>query len=386
MMQYLKPSLQTYAWGSHSYIQELLQLKAQGPLAEAWYGAHPKAPSAVEDQSLIELISADPSFWLGPDLHSLPFLLKILAAEQALSIQVHPSKSQAEEGFARENELGIPLNDPTRNYRDDNHKPELIMSLTEFHALTGLRDFHQIAKSFDYCKVGSFFAHFRSFCDHPSLDSFTRLYQEILCREPLPNLSKHIAKLDPQGKWAQEIAWMQELIKLYPSDRSVISPLFMNLIQLKPFEAIFIDAGMVHAYLKGAGIEIMACSDNVLRAGLSPKHIDVPELMKTVNIQAQTPQIIQPRVIKNQLTAYPAVAKDFALYRIKVEGEMPLPDLPGPRILLCLSGAAKLSRPRQELDLIRSQSIIIPHAEQMLSLAGKAEIILAAIQIDSPLS
>lgn len=377
-MQYLKPSLQTYAWGSHSFIQDFLKLDSPGPLAEAWYGAHPKAPAMVGNESLQMLISRQPAFWLGPKLDSFPYLLKILAASQALSIQVHPSKTQAEQGFARENKLGIPLSDPTRNYQDDNHKPELFMALTDFHALCGFRTFTELVDGFESCHLGSFFAHYPAFRKNPQRENFARLYREILDPQPLPKLTEHIGKLKPQGKWEKEILWMQRLLKLYPHDKNIIAPLYLNLIELKPYEAIFLPTGIVHAYLKGAGIEIMACSDNVLRAGLSPKHIDPAELLQTISLEPYAPQLITAPPIKNQMVGYLAPVKDFLLARILLEGEMELPAIAGPRILLCLSGEAKVIHKQQELILHSAQSIIIPHLEQKPQLTGKAEIILAA--------
>ncbi|MDD3104004.1 MAG: mannose-6-phosphate isomerase, class I, partial [Candidatus Cloacimonetes bacterium] len=233
-MKYLKPALQPYLWGSHSFIQSFLHVFESGPLAEAWFGAHPNAPSKIEGRRLDEIIATEPAYWLGTQQLKLPFLMKILAADQALSIQVHPSKSQAEIGFAHENEQGLPLTDPRRNYRDDNHKPELIMALTDFHALCGFRAYSDIVDAFQHCEIAGLFESFPHFSKQLNAASFSSLYKEIISSQPLANLNAILMQLPAEGKWAQEISWMHELIKLYPNDNSVISPLLMNLILLKP--------------------------------------------------------------------------------------------------------------------------------------------------------
>lgn len=378
-MKYLSPALQHYLWGSHSFIQTFLQVHEYGPLAEAWYGAHPKAPSLVEGRRLDEIIAAEPAYWLGSQELKLPYLIKILAAEQALSIQVHPSKSQAELGFARENELGLSLTDPSRNYRDNNHKPELLMALTDFHALCGFRTHYQIVEAFQHCEIDRIFQSFSRFADDPNDINFTSLYKEIISSQPQSNLKAMLLQLPAEGKWAEEIHWMHELITLYPEDNSVISPLLMNLILLKPYQAISLEAGIVHAYLKGAGIEIMASSDNVLRAGLTPKHIDTAELLRIMRMEPYLPKIIAPSQRINQLMEYPTPVQDFALYRLQLQGQMQLPTMPGPRILLGLQGKAELRMGAQSLMLNKADSIIIPHEEQGITLVGEAEIVVASL-------
>ncbi|MCB5254916.1 MAG: mannose-6-phosphate isomerase, class I [Candidatus Cloacimonadaceae bacterium] len=378
-MKYLKPALQPYLWGSHSFIQSFLHVFESGPLAEAWFGAHPNAPSKIEGRRLDEIIATEPAYWLGTQQLKLPFLMKILAADQALSIQVHPSKGQAEIGFARENELGLPLNDPTRNYRDNNHKPELIMALTDFHALCGFRSYAQIIEAFQQCEITGIFQNFPHFAEEPNATSFAPLYEEIITRQPLANLNAILLQLPAEGKWAQEISWMHELIKLYPNDNSVISPLLMNLILLKPYQAISLEAKIVHAYLRGAGIEIMANSDNVLRAGLTSKHIDTVELLRVMSVEPSSPIVIDPQKDINQLIEYHSPVKDFALYRIILQGQMQLPPMPGPKILLGLQGRAELISGVQSLMLNKADSIIIPHEEQNITLMGEAEIVVAGM-------
>ncbi|MDD3532825.1 MAG: mannose-6-phosphate isomerase, class I [Candidatus Cloacimonetes bacterium] len=378
-MKYLKPALQPYLWGSHSFIQSFLHVFESGPLAEAWFGAHPNAPSKIEGRRLDEIIATEPAYWLGTQQLKLPFLMKILAADQALSIQVHPSKGQAEIGFARENELGLPLNDPTRNYRDNNHKPELIMALTDFHALCGFRSYAQIIEAFQQCEITGIFQNFPHFAEEPNATSFAPLYEEIITRQPLANLNAILLQLPAEGKWAQEISWMHELIKLYPNDNSVISPLLMNLILLKPYQAISLEAKIVHAYLRGAGIEIMANSDNVLRAGLTSKHIDTVELLRVMSVEPSSPIVIDPQKAINQLIEYHSPVKDFALYRIILQGQMQLPPMPGPKILLGLQGRAELISGVQSLMLNKADSIIIPHEEQNITLMGEAEIVVAGM-------
>ncbi len=376
-MLHLTPALQNYAWGSRVFIQSLLGITDDAPLAEAWYGAHPKATSTIQGLALYGLIAADPRAWLGKKSGELPYLLKILAADQALSLQVHPDKEQAEAGFKRENKAGIALDSPQRNYRDPNHKPEFILALTDFEAMCGIRDFPQIVEIFSALGFDSFFFSFPPFAQNPTFATFKKLYQEILINSEIPGLSAHIRELSSSERYNKELRAIQRLNRLHPTDRTVLAPAFMNLITLRPNQGMHLSAGIPHAYLKGSGIEIMANSDNVLRAGLTPKHIDPDELLKIVNLQPFMPDILSLELKANKLISYGAKVPDFHLRRLVLSGEYTLPRLPGARILLCLAGNAELSQ-EHKISLSKGQSIILADCEQGITFTGDADIIIAS--------
>lgn len=377
-MHRINAVFQDYAWGSRSFIQNFLKLPQEGPIAEAWYSAHPKAPSLVNGFPFTELITADPVYWLGSPQGDFPFLLKILAADEALSIQVHPSKQQAEEGFRAENLKGVPQNSPIRNYKDSNHKPEMMLALTDFSALCGIRRFPGIVAAFQDLGLSRFFRSFTEFQHKQDSASFCTLYQEVLHKEKLPGLHEHLHTLPESEPWKDEIQWIKKLIEQYPEDRSVVSPLLLNLIHLKPMEALFLDAGIVHAYLHGAGIEIMSQSDNVLRAGLSPKHIDVPELLKIMQKQPYSPLLYPAAPGINMWHYYPVPVPDFLLSRIQLDGNTTLPQIPGPKILMCIEGSVFAQGATGEMHLHQADSAIIPAAEPNAILSGRGHIVLAS--------
>ncbi|MDD2507268.1 MAG: mannose-6-phosphate isomerase, class I [Candidatus Cloacimonetes bacterium] len=376
-MNYILPALQRYDWGSHTFIQNFLKIHETGALAEAWYSAHPKAPSLVDNRYLNHAISENPVYWLGKEKTELPFLLKILAAREALSIQVHPSKHQAEIGFERENALKIPLDAPNRNYRDRNHKPEMILALTPFHALCGIREYPEIVEIFTYFGLNNLFESFTDFAQGPDSEGFTFLYREILQRKPLPGLADHLCNLPKKDKWQDELIWSKKLLQLYPQDPSVLSPMFLNLICLQPFEAIFLEAGIIHAYLEGAGIEIMASGDNVLRAGLSPKHIDVEELLGVMRNEPYKAQIISSGDSYGDIVHYQVPVDDFLLSRIRLNGEFSLPRQKGARIVLALEGECQMICEEEILHLKQGDAAIIPAAQQDVDLKGKADLVMA---------
>ena len=277
----LKNTIQEYAWGSRSAIPELLgqSVPADKPQAELWMGAHPKAPSQVFFdgiwRSLPEVIQESPEETLGQKVaarfsNELPFLFKVLAAAKPLSIQAHPNKEQAWQGFARENELGIPFDAPHRNYRDDNHKPEIICALTPFWALNGFRRIEETLSLLEEAKIAGL----------AEIVSFLRSHSN---RDGLKKFFNHLMTMDSgkQGKIVEQAVnfaekqtpekpswtWMIKLNEAYPGDIGVLSPLFLNLVRLEPQQAMYLPAGELHGYLEGVGIELMANSDNVLRGG-----------------------------------------------------------------------------------------------------------------------
>ncbi|HQQ67695.1 MAG TPA: mannose-6-phosphate isomerase, class I [Candidatus Cloacimonadota bacterium] len=379
-MHVLKASLQTYAWGSRSFIQNLLSIKQPEIVAEMWLGAHPQAPSTIDGQPLDALIAADPKKWRGsvPD-HDKPvlsYLLKVLAAAEPLSIQVHPDLEQAARGYANENARGIALDDPKRNYKDPNHKPELILALTPFDALCGIRDYPQIAAILTNFKISPFYVNAVKFCQNQDQDSFQTLFEEILAG-PKPGLSQHLLQYEGTTEYTDELNTARSLLQYYPDDPFVIAPFIMNLIHLQPSEAIFLAAGIPHAYLRGAGVEIMAASDNVLRAGLTPKHVDKAELLATVRLESYIPEIIRVPDIPNSLQTYPVPVPDFQLSIARVQGEMRLDPERRPAIILCLEGSLVLQADSDALPLQRGDSAIILPDDALHTVSGNAHFVLA---------
>lgn len=374
-MLYLKPALQDYAWGSHTVVQDLLGIAAPEIIAEMWLGAHPKATSTVNGEPLDKLMAAEPQRF-GVAKKGLSYLLKILAAEAPLSIQVHPNKAQAEEGWAREEAVGIPVDSPLRSYRDDNHKPELIMALSPFEALCGIRDYQQIAEIWQELGIGNLFDTYQDFISTLDAKSFRALYMEILYQAK-PELAFRIADMEIKGSYSKEIRCAQKLLSFYPKDNFILAPFIMNLLYLEPFCAIYLDAGIPHAYLQGAGVEIMASGDNVLRAGLSPKHIDKAELLKIVELKPYLPKIIQPKAMENTLISYPVPVQDFNLSTCQIDGKMELKGVNNPAIVLILEGKLIVKGATEDRFLSKGEALMLLKEDMPVSVEGKGYFVVA---------
>lgn len=375
MIYPLKGSLQHYAWGSHSYIQELIGSPGrEQPLAELWLGAHHKAPASINGQRLDEFLKANPHLAgssFSPE-QPLPYLLKVLAAQEPLSIQVHPDKAQAAAGFERENELGLALDDPVRNYRDANHKPELICALTPIDALCGFRPFGQISEALQAVGLDKIAA-CESFCQDPSPHSWKECFAVLLClkSDVLAQTLHRVAQLDT-ATWGKERVWIEMLAVLYPSDCGVLAPLYLNLVRLQPLEALFLEAGTPHAYLQGAGIEVMTASDNVLRAGLTSKHIDLEELSKVLVFRPLAPEVLRLNSSSSALKFFPQKAREFRLgYAQMLTGDKLALRLDSPAILLCMEGELSLEQSSSQLRLRRGEAAFCDVSEPELSVSGE---------------
>ncbi|PWJ34169.1 mannose-6-phosphate isomerase, class I [Sediminitomix flava] len=329
----LKGKIQNYAWGGNSFIPQLLDFSAEEntPYAEYWMGAHDKAPSVLSTQNgetnLNDFIQTDANTILGDVIakrfdNKLPFLFKVLDVKQMLSIQVHPTKEEAVKGFARENEEGIPLSASHRNYKDDNHKPEIMVALTDFWLLHGFRNeqsLREILEIYDVFKPlipvfesGNYKALYQYVMEMPQEEVDTMLQPLIDHLLPLYEAGK-LEKHSP-NYWAAKAA--VEMSQGNHLDRGIFSIYFYNLVKAKKGEAVFQDAGIPHAYLEGVNMELMANSDNVLRGGLTPKHVDVPELLKHVTFEAVTPNLLEGENISDYERVYKSPAPDFELSRI----------------------------------------------------------------------
>ncbi len=336
-----------YEWGSPTAIPELMGVPPDGrPVAELWYGAHPDDPAVVPARRarLDELIAADPRGMLGPSVADrfggrLPFLLKVLAAERALSIQVHPDLDQARQGFAAEDAAGIPRDAPERNYRDANHKPELICALSPLEALCGFRPVRRVAALLDAAGAAEL-AGVRAALEGP--DPLRTAFTEVL-RNTDPRAAA-AALLDRLSALREVDAGAARAVELTAADRpgdfGVVVTLLLNYTVLQPGEALFLPAGNVHAYLRGTGVEVMASSDNVLRCGLTGKHVDVPELLRITDFRPQS-DLKQPGLPIGDGIAYRPPVDDFSLARLGVQ-----PDASGlrgrPAVVLCTDGTVSV--------------------------------------------
>ncbi len=356
MILKLKNPVRPYPWGSRSFLQNYLGLPEElgKPLAELWIGAHPQASSVIESsgQNLEEYISSNPHPALGKareiNRDKLPFLFKVLAVAEPLSIQIHPNKTQAEEGFKRENQAGIALDDPKRNYKDDNHKPELIIALTPFKALCGLRKYNQIISFGTALGWGKYMPLWESFASSGSKQEFQAWFLSLMDAEArlLAELISHIDKvLDKAGIIPHEVKALFRSLRLrYPLDLGLLFPFLLNLVNLSPGQAIFLEAGILHAYLEGNGLELMASSDNVIRAGLTPKHIDIEEFKRVCRFEPFSPELLEAKVPSGskrpRLKAFATDVQDFRLQLLELaEHESITLDPQGlPTLLFCLEG------------------------------------------------
>ena len=368
----LKNSIKNYPWGDPCFIPDLLGLTDEGgkPFAELWMGAHSESPSLSGGVSLDQLIAGDRSFFLGPAAakkdKELPFLFKVLSAAEALSVQVHPDIKLAEEGYARENRLGIPLNDFRRNYKDRNHKPEMLYALTPFVLLSGFRPEEKI-EIFFFPWITLRREEGRSFTESflRQLLSLDNEMKEVLLRR----ITEH---LELKENRTEEEAWILKLNSQFPGDIGILAPWFLNLITLNEGEAIFLPALELHAYLKGSGLELMACSDNVLRCALTKKHIDKEDLLKIVRFHSWKPDIINP-VQEGPGIVYPVPVKDFLLRRYTLKNErLRFPGKISPRILFSLDACLSLTTEKGESEeLKRGESCFIPFGADCVSAEGE---------------
>ena len=415
-MHVVTGQVQHYDWGTTAEIPRLLGAESDGrPWAEYWLGAHPKAPSVLADDC--DINGADRADggqpldrWLAehPDQlgqasrevfgDRLSFLLKILSAEQPLSIQAHPSRTQAQLGFAQENAAGVPIDDPRRLYRDDWPKPEMIVALTEFHALYGFRDPHESRRMLTVFDAVDGFPGLVAPLDGQGSEGIAAVLTS--CLQPDEQNRRVIAGMiaaahdlvqghDPasmQEDAPQLARTAVELDRAHPGDPSILAALLMNRVHLRPGESLFLGAGTMHAYLHGTGIEIMASSDNVLRGGLTSKHIDVPALLAHVDLTATCVQPECPRQLPGGLQHYRTPFPEFTLWRLGERVETDLPATGLGRILLVLDGRMSLitsagvtsNDTGAEVTQVRAGQAVWISAGQQVHVTGSAVGFLAA--------
>ena len=388
-MELIEGVLRDYDWGSPTAIPELLGRPATGePVAELWLGAHPSAPALVGSTArpLDQVVADDVVAALGPEAaarhDTLPFLLKVLAAAEPLSLQAHPSTAQAEAGWAREEARGIPLDAPERSFRDRSHKPELICALTPFDALCGFRDPEAtiaVLSAIDTPGLDPVREMLRS---DPTPAGLARLLEWLLTRDragaaALVDAVVEACRPESRGPHDAERAMAVALGERYPGDTGVVIALLLNLVTLQPGEALFLGAGNLHMYLRGTGVEIMASSDNVLRGGLTSKHVDVETLLEVVDPTPIEPRVQRPEPVDG-VAVYDAPVADFSLRRIELDGRMTLDG--GPAILLCTAGRAECA----DRLLERGSAAWLPAADGPIVVEGRATIFRAGLGAAPP--
>jgi mannose-6-phosphate isomerase len=414
-MYLLENTLRPYAWGSRTAIAELLgRDPSGGPEAELWIGAHPGAPSVAAlpgggTTGLDELIGADPADTLGPDAAArfggrLPYLMKVLAAGSALSLQVHPSPEQAAAGFDAEEQAGVPADSPQRNYKDRSAKPELIFALSPFEALCGFRPPAEAAAVFGHLEglmdpgsdeagvLGAVASELEAGGTaglRPAFEMLLAAGADVVA--PVEAAVATAGRAETAGGFANDLATLAELGSQYPGDPGVLIALLLNRVSLGPGEVLYLPAGNIHAYLSGLGIEVMASSDNVLRGGLTPKHVDTAELLRTVVFEPLAPPSLKAEVTLLGQELYRPPFEEFQLQRIALDavrdtagsmgagepgagepgagsgGSMAPSHVPlaqnGPTVVLVVSGSVLLDSPKSDLILERGQSAFVPAGE-----------------------
>lgn len=360
-----------YDWGSTTAIQTMLGIRSDGtPAAELWFGDHPGGPSPAGDSTLDRLIAADPAALLGAGGVErfgprLPFLLKVLAAERPLSIQVHPNLAQARAGYAAEEAAGIPRDARARNYADPNHKPELLCALSEFEALCGFRPVAQtlgLLAEIALPELDFVVARLRE------PDGLRAAFTAVLTHERPERLAAAVAAAArPDGPLRPAYLAARE----FPGDIGIVLTLLLNHVRLEPGQAVFLGAGNVHAYLRGTGVEIMANSDNVLRCGLTPKHIDVPELLRIADF-GELADPVWPAHPSDVGSRFVVPVPDFGLTRIAL-GDAQRLAAGSPRIVLCTDGRALVD----SVPLSPGHAAFVPAAEAV-TVSGDGTVFVGA--------
>ena len=387
-----------YAWGSREAIASYRGVMPSGePEAELWLGAHAGSPAKIVDPTsvghgdLAAWIAADPSTALGSGLAAggrLPFLLKVLAAAEPLSLQAHPTPQQARTGFEREETEGVPIEAYDRNYKDPFHKPELIVAVSEtFDALSGFRPFDEVRGIVEVLRAAD------AASSDPEPGAIALLDSHLSGDDPLRATVEWLLR-DGRGEDTGEAAWVTErvvalaeselaqdsdfalsfetigrLSEFYPGDAGIVISLLLNRVRLTRGEALYLAAGNIHAYLEGLGIELMAASDNVLRGGLTPKHVDVGELLDVLDFTAIDPPRLAPKDVAPGVVVYRPDVPDFALYRVEGDSEAVVVPVAGPSILLA-DGDARVSGVYGSITLARGEAAYVTPHEGALTVHG----------------
>ncbi len=385
----MRNRIRPYAWGSRTALADLLgeDSPSPHPQAELWVGAHPADSSMLLDsdgeRSLVDVIGQNPVAALGSRAHEaydsrLPFLLKVLAAAEPLSLQAHPSAEQAARGFALEEAARIPQNSSRRNYPDSWHKPELITALTEFHALCGFREPSATVQLLAALQVPQLDRYLGLLSGEPDVNGTRALFSSFITIPPATLgplladvLEACVRKIRRGDEFTVEYRTTLELSERYPGDPGVLASLLLNRITLHPGQALYLPGGNLHAYLSGVGVEIMANTDNVLRGGLTPKHVDVPELMKVLDFTPGDVEVLHGDPVGPGQWVYPTPAREFRLWRLRPEeGGIDISH-DGPQVLLTVDGKLEVTDASgHHLTVERGHSVWIAAEEGAVRLSG----------------
>lgn len=396
-MERLIPARKRSDWGSLSALPRLLGTEPDGqPWAELWFGTHPAGQSRLADgRTLGEMVAAAPERCLGGDVvrrfgERLPFLLKLIAPARSLSLQVHPSLERAAEGFAAEEAAGVALDSPVRSFKDANHKPEMVLALEQFEAVAGFRAPRRAAEVLAGLESAVARRMRRTLRLNPTRYGIRTAFTELLAPqtrpapEDLAALVEEIRLRLERGETPSRRAYSNvvSMARDFPADPGVAASLLLNPVTLRPWEALFIPAGSVHAYVSGLGVEVMASSDNVLRAGLTTKHVDVPTMLTCVDYVAAPPVRPAPEYLSRTTRAYYAPVEDFELLLTQVRPEDGLVPVPGrgARLLLVVEGALRVSTSRGALPLSQGQGAFVGDDENGLRAEGAGRL----VQTDVP--
>jgi mannose-6-phosphate isomerase len=370
-MWQLSNGVRFYPWGSRTVIPDLLgqPVPADRPWAELWVGAHPDEPSVLSNGTpLDKAIEQQPAALLGGAVRErfgdrLPFLMKVLAAEQPLSLQAHPTTEQAQAGFAAEEAAGVPHDDATRTFKDPFHKPELLLALSTFEALCGFRPVEESLHCLAKLQVPELKPTIAALARGglraavPQLLALDPARREELVEAVAKAAGRFVAAHDPE--FINTYRWAAMLAQTYPGDPGVVISLMCNHLKLAPGEAVFLPAGNLHAYLSGAGIEVMASSDNVLRGGLTGKHVDLAALIEVLDFTDGRVPVIHPVLGPGGLR-YPVPVEEFDLTRCQLDGQSGSLTTRGPQLFLCTEGRAVLASVDGELVLEKGDSAFVP--------------------------
>lgn len=395
-MELLNNPIQYYDWGSR-YTLAALQGRSQPtdrPEAELWIGAHSAAPSTLlrdgQVKSLPQVIAADPEPELGRQQLDtfgprLPYLCKLLVAERPLSIQVHPRSDQAETGFAAELAAGLDLTDPKRNYRDPYHKPELLCAVTEFEGLYGFRPVAQTAELLRELGVAALSEYADRLLQQP--EGLRAVFTELVTGvAPVGVVQATAAALrcaaSRSGTFTSDYAAYAAIAELYPGDVGVVLALLLNYLRLAPGEAVYVQAGLPHAHVRGFGVEVMASSDNVVRCGLTSKHIDIAELLKLTSWESERVVPLAPIELAPKMLRWLVPAEEFMLTRLELSaagGVIVLND-PGPRVVLCLSGQMRAADDGASVALGAGQAVYSAARYAQVALSGDATVFVVSVR------
>jgi mannose-6-phosphate isomerase len=380
----LTNSIQPYAWGSRTALAALQgRAPSATPEAELWMGAHPLAPSRLPGgaRSLEEAIAADPATLLGAPLvarlgRELPYLVKLLAAQQPLSLQAHPDAQQAAEGFAAEEAAGVPRTAPHRNYKDRNPKPELVVALTPFEALCGFKPIDELLALERALAVPAFSGKLSALRASPDAQGLRVAFAALLqtpAGERAALVQAVLAALPSRPELSAEAAQSRALQAQYPDDLGIVSALLLRRVRLQPGEGLSLGAGNLHAYLSGLAVEVMANSDNVLRGGLTPKHVDVAQLLRVLDFEPRPLPLVRPLADRDGEELWATPAPHFRLSRrALVAGAVWAPARRGPELLLCTEGQVTVEAGAERLLLSPGDSAFSPASDPPWTARGPA--------------